>query len=81
MSGLLLMAEITACAEPPPVANAYRSVTSYDVGTNVTYTCYEGYQLTSGSWHRTCNVTGEYTGQSPVCSRKRDVPPSHLYLG
>ncbi|KAK7475702.1 hypothetical protein BaRGS_00033073, partial [Batillaria attramentaria] len=54
------------CPEPPPVPHAHREYTDDHVGTDVTYTCFDGYAHTNGSLTRRCLVNGLYSGDPPV---------------
>ncbi|KAK7475697.1 hypothetical protein BaRGS_00033068, partial [Batillaria attramentaria] len=54
------------CPEPPPVPHAYREYTDDHVGTDVNYTCYDGFAHTDGSLTRRCLVNGLYSGDPPV---------------
>ena len=38
------------------------------VGTNITYFCNRGYELTGGNEAATCNSNGEWSSQTPNCS-------------
>ena len=70
------------CAEPAPVPNAYRKVTNCPEGSNLTcyeYTCYPGYNMTSGSTNRTCQ-NGTLLGDPPVCTRKPFCHSDHLSI-
>ena len=70
------------CAEPAPVPNAYRNVTSCPERSYLTcykYTCYPGYNMTSGSARRTCQ-NGALLGNPPVCTRKPLCYSDHLSI-
>jgi CUB/sushi domain-containing protein len=41
----------------------------YRVGSKATYTCYKGYKLV-GVAERTCQYSGVYSGEEPICKRK-----------
>ena len=41
----------------------------FDVGTNATHTCNEGFILLIGPEIRTCQDTGRWSGFIPVCRR------------
>ncbi|XP_076449171.1 plasminogen-like [Babylonia areolata] len=83
---LLLLAASTCaagpCEEPLPVANAYRTWTvGADGSSNVTYQCFETYDLMEGNTTRTCNANDNlnYTGQAPVCTLNCRQPRNETY--
>jgi hypothetical protein len=41
----------------------------YRVGSRATYTCYKGYKLV-GVAERTCQYSGYYSDDAPICKRK-----------
>ena len=43
------------------------AMTGFTPNSTVTYTCWDGYELI-GHQNRTCQTTGEWTGQEPRCS-------------
>ena len=42
-------------------------------GSNATYTCDGGYQLTGGNQTRTCMDTGMWSGEEPTCLRMKNA--------
>ena len=45
----------------------------FDVGTNATHTCNDGFILTVGSETRECLPGGIWSGRIPVCQRIRKI--------
>ncbi|NXY74058.1 SUSD2 protein, partial [Glareola pratincola] len=46
--------------------NGTKNGTNYLLGSTITFTCDEGYELT-GAKERTCQVTGTWSGETPSC--------------
>lgn len=59
-----------SCGTPNSLVNGQRSYTNTIIGSTVTYTCILGYRLTAGSFSRTCQSSGLWSGSHPTCSRK-----------
>ena len=60
------------CDELPDLGNGNITVTGQTEGSDATYTCNDGYQLTGGNSIRTCVDTGMWSGQEPTCLRMKN---------
>lgn len=60
------------CGHPGEVANGKRDGSIFIYPNRVTYTCFEGYELT-GRPYRICQANGQWSGTLPVCRREYDV--------
>ena len=62
---------VVVCGDPGDTANATRAVdTGYGYLGEVLYQCDLGFELTSGTLHRTCQADGFWNGTDPICSGK-----------
>ena len=78
---LIIYIHITAsCSELSNPANGIVLWTGLTTGSNAIHTCKSGYQLI-GEWIRTCMSNGVWSGQEPICIRKKNVfvMCTHLY--
>ena len=57
---------VVTCGDPGTPSNGQRQLSGQNFGTEVTYTCDEGYEL-EGSRRRTCEARGEWSGELPQC--------------
>ena len=57
------------CGDPGSVTNGQRQLTSTTVGSQVTYTCNEGYRQ-GGSRTRVCQSSGRWSGSAAQCTGK-----------
>ena len=55
------------------LGNGTITVTGQTEGSNATYICDDGYQLTGGNSIRTCVDTGMWSGQEPTCLRMKNA--------
>ena len=62
---------VVTCGDPGTPSNGQRQLSGQNFGTEVTYTCDEGYEL-EGSQRRTCEARGEWSGELPQCKSKLD---------
>ncbi|XP_053395851.1 sushi, von Willebrand factor type A, EGF and pentraxin domain-containing protein 1-like [Mercenaria mercenaria] len=64
------------CPRPPPFQNGQFFASSYSQGSNIIYSCNEGYELI-GISVRLCLSTLEWSGDEPYCQRVQcpDPPP------
>lgn len=58
----------------PPIFGNVRTTLGSVFTSVATYTCNEGYMLV-GSATRTCQETAEWTGEIPLCDRKKLCDP------
>ncbi|NXI37965.1 SUSD1 protein, partial [Galbula dea] len=59
------------CGVPPPVLNAYpASVTGTTYGSEVTYSCVQGYFIASGNQTAVCSAKGQWHGTDLVCKEE-----------
>ena len=78
-SCLLCSFSLTAeCPELAPIPNGAITygpdmTADFDVGTNATHTCNDGFILTVGSETRECLPGGIWSGRIPVCQRIRKI--------
>ena len=56
-----------SCGNPEDVPHSNRTG-GVLFGDMVTYTCHPGYHISSGNASRTCQASGIWTGDSPICS-------------
>ena len=61
------------CANLTNPGNGTIMVTEQTEGSDATYTCNKGYQLTDGNRTRTCMDTGMWSGQKPTCLRMKNA--------
>jgi CUB/sushi domain-containing protein len=72
MDANLLYISVIIAIECPDLAHPqYGSVISDNrrVGSKATYTCIKGYELV-GVAERTCQYSGYYSDEAPICKRK-----------
>ncbi len=62
---------IVSCGDPGTSANARRTGDSFLYRDQVTFLCNQGYYQSSGpvGGVRECLITGEWSGEQPICSR------------
>ncbi|XP_067409310.1 sushi, von Willebrand factor type A, EGF and pentraxin domain-containing protein 1 isoform X1 [Emydura macquarii macquarii] len=54
------------CGEPPSIRNGYASGANYSFGAVVAYSCNKGFYI-KGEKKRTCEATGDWSGNIPTC--------------
>lgn len=65
---------VIMCGQPPAIRNGRVEGSDLQWGSSVTYSCFEGYQLSSPGI-ATCEGNGTWCGEIPQCLRKyRSVP-------
>ena len=57
---------VITCSEPLPVDNSTYNYTSLDHGSEVWYTCGQGYHIAEGDRKLLCD-SGQWLGNLPVC--------------
>ena len=68
------------CPRPPPFQNGRYYASSYSQGSNLVYTCNEGYSLV-GKGIRLCLSTHEWSGNEPYCQKKKCPNPPPIENG
>ncbi|XP_063272358.1 sushi domain-containing protein 2 [Prinia subflava] len=58
---------VISCGWLEHPTNGRKNATNYLLGSTISFTCNEGYELT-GSQERTCQVSGAWSGDTPQCS-------------
>ncbi|NXA71915.1 SUSD2 protein, partial [Thryothorus ludovicianus] len=58
---------VISCGWLDPPTNGRKNDTNYLLGSTISFTCNEGYELT-GSQQRTCQVSGVWSGDTPQCN-------------
>ena len=58
----------TDCGEPAVSEGVVMETTSTTVGSQATYICVEGYEVTAGNIEITCQEDGKWSGQALTCS-------------
>ena len=66
----VITSSLALCIELSNPDNGDVTWTGLTNGSTATYTCDSGYQLT-GYHNRTCLNTGVWSGQEPICIRKK----------
>ena len=69
---IILFSEVS-CGEPGDIKNGTKNGKSYLYQDQVTYTCNDGYGITTGDAVRTCGENRTWSGKKPECGR------NHLY--
>ena len=67
---------VVTCGDPGTPSNGQRELSDQNFGTEVVYTCDEGYEL-EGSQRRICQASGEWSGQLPQCRSKCRTTHTH----
>ena len=57
-----------SCGDPGHIDNGNKRG-GYLFGDTVTYTCHDGYNMTSGNRKLVCEADGRWRGMKPHCSR------------
>ena len=57
------------CSNPGDLTNG-TVIGGHLYGDIITYSCYEGFNLTDGDEQRLCQADGNWTGVKPMCSSK-----------
>ncbi len=73
------------CPELVPIPNGVITygpdmTANFDVGTNATHTCNNGFILVVGSETRTCIVSGRWSDLIPVCQRTYKIELSQCHV-
>ena len=61
---------VIKCGSLDDPANGQVELSNITVGSSANYTCTQGYILSNGNNTRTCEVDGEWSGNTPICERK-----------
>ncbi|XP_066268442.1 CUB and sushi domain-containing protein 2-like [Branchiostoma lanceolatum] len=75
-SGVQPTCDIVDCASPLEPPNSDMAVSGTTYGNTVTTSCDSGYDLISGDAVRTCQASGEWSGNPPLCQKKCCTEPS-----
>ena len=69
----IFLISVVTCSPPPesPHSTYSPGILVYNYSDSVTFTCDLGYNHSSGDLVRSCNEHAQWTGDTPVCSSKR----------
>lgn len=70
---------VVSCGWLDHPTNGRKSGTNYLQGSTINFTCNEGYELT-GSQERTCQVSGNWSGDTAQCSPATGLLPFRYHL-